>query len=79
VLPVLPEVAEPVTEDVPGAWAAGAAASPQVSQYPSWIVPPQPGRVHLPVAAAGGAAGAAVEGAGAAAAPGSGASPQVLQ
>jgi hypothetical protein len=27
--------------------AAGGGASPQVSQYPSWIVPPQPARVHV--------------------------------
>jgi hypothetical protein len=31
----------------PDGAAAGAGASPQVSQYPSWIVPPQPGRVHV--------------------------------
>jgi hypothetical protein len=31
----------------PDGAAAGAGASPQVSQYPSWIVPPQPGRVQV--------------------------------
>jgi hypothetical protein len=29
--------------------AAGAAARPQTLQYPSSIVPPQPGRAHVPV------------------------------
>jgi hypothetical protein len=48
------------------AW-AGSGASPQVSQYPPSIVPPQPGLVHFPVAAT------------AAGATGSGASPQVSQ
>jgi hypothetical protein len=84
VLPLVPvlEDAEPATDEVLGADAAGAAASPQVSQYPSWIVPVQPGRVHLagPAAGAGAAAvGAGPAGAGAAAATGSGASPQVSQ
>jgi hypothetical protein len=58
--PVLPEGAEdgpeallaPTPPPLPtlGAWvtaATGSGASPQVSQYPSWIVPPQPGRAHL--------------------------------
>src|SRR5215472_11586891 len=37
----------PGTEAVSGAAGAGTAASPQVSQYPPSIVPPQPGRVHV--------------------------------
>jgi hypothetical protein len=71
VVPVRPEDPEPTADDVLGAAEAGAGVIPQVSQYPSWIVPPQPGRWHL----AGPAAGAAA----AAAAGCSGASPQVSQ
>jgi hypothetical protein len=41
-----PDGCEPDGCEPDGA-AAGAGASPQVSQYPSWIVPPQPGRVHV--------------------------------
>jgi hypothetical protein len=41
-----PDSRDPDGCDPDGA-AAGAGASPQVSQYPSWIVPPQPGRVQV--------------------------------
>jgi hypothetical protein len=71
VVPVLPEDAEPTADDVPGAAEEGAGAMPQVSQYPSWIIPPQPGRWHLAGPAAG---AAAATGAGC-----SGASPHVSQ
>jgi hypothetical protein len=84
-VPRLPAVPLPVLADgtEPGAPAgARSGASPQVSQYPPSMVPPQPGRAHLagPTAAVGAAGAAGALGAAAAAgAPGSGARPQVSQ